>query len=410
MLFCHAVLLFGALGAVWGYGRLSDLIVHLARCLLAIPALHYVDDFGGVERSASAPSVFSAFEDFNTYLGYVMKKTKRQSPAPAQAVQGVILELRRQGAIFRPKPVRVRRMELLIDRVLAEGVLMPATAGSMAGKCGFLATTCHGRLGRAPTKPLLARQHQTHSDFGITTALRSALFCIRILFRTAPPREILFETERPTPILYADAFFSLGEASFRPGPANEIPLVWRPEAIHTADNGWGFVLLPADRACPPMYAYGSVPPAVLQRFATRRAFIFILEVLAQCLPLWALGPALAGPYWSFVDNTAAQHALTRGYSGNAAVNAVVSAFWVAASVYTASPWFERVPSKANISDAVSKRDFAYARDQGWRRLDFDFTRVYAVLADFVDSGSFDVEPLVQAIVKDFSTQRLSLGL
>ena len=178
----------------------------------------------------------------------------------------------------------------------------------------------------------------------------------------------------------------------------------------TADNGWGFVPFPADRASPPLYASGSVPPAVLQRFATRQAFIFILEALAQCLPLWALGPALAGPYWSFVDNTAAQHALTRGYSGNAAANAVISAFWVAASVYAASPWFERVPSKANISDAVSRRDFTFAEDQGWRRLDFDFTQVYMLLADFVDSGSFDVEPLVKDIVKDLSAQRPSLGL
>ena len=78
MPFCHAVLLFGALGAVWGYGRLNDLFVHLTRCLVAIRALHYVDDFGGIERSASAPSAFSAFEDFNTCLGYVMKKAKRQ--------------------------------------------------------------------------------------------------------------------------------------------------------------------------------------------------------------------------------------------------------------------------------------------------------------------------------------------
>lgn len=108
-------------------------------------------------------------------------------------------------------------------------------------------------------------------------------------------QEVLFEAERPTPILYADAFFSLGDRSYRPGYA-EIPLVWRQEAMRTADNGWGFVLFPADRARPPLYAYGSVPPAVLQRFATRRAFIFILEALAQCLPLWALGPALAGPY------------------------------------------------------------------------------------------------------------------
>lgn len=111
-----------------------------------------------------------------------------------------------------------------------------------------------------------------------------------------------------------------------------------------------------------------------------------------------------------MDNTAAQHALTRGYSGNAAANAVVSAFWVAAAGYTACPWFERVPSKANISDAASRRDFAYAEDQKWRHLDFDFTPVYTLLADFVDSGSFDVEPLVQDIVRGLSTQRLSLSL
>ena len=413
MLLCHAVMVFGALGAVWGYGRQSDLLVHLARCLLAIPT---VDDFGGVAWSASAPSAFSAFEDFNTCFGYVMKNT-RQPPAPAQAVQGVVFELRQQGVFFRPKPARVRRMGLLIDRILAKGVLTPATAGSMAGKSGFLATTCHGRLGRAPAKPLYARQarqHQAHSDFSITTALRSALFCLRALFRTAPRREFLFESERPTPILYADAFFSLGDKSFRPGHAGEIPLGWRPQAIHTADNGWGVVLFPANRACGPadvrVRESGSVPPAVLQRFATRHAFIFILQALAQCLPLWALGLALAGPYWSFVDNTAAQHALTRGYSGNAAANAVVSAFWVAASVYAASPCFERVPSKANISDAISRRDFAYAEDQEWRHLDFDFTRVYTLLADFVDSSSFDVEPLVRDIVEDLSAQRLLLGL
>ena len=111
-----------------------------------------------------------------------------------------------------------------------------------------------------------------------------------------------------------------------------------------------------------------------------------------------------------MDNTAAQHALTRGYSGNAAANAVISAFWVAASRYAASPWFERVPSKANISDAVSRRDFTFAEDQRWRRLNFDFTQVYTLLADFVDSGSFDVEPLVKNILEDLSAQRPSLGL
>ena len=99
----------------------------------------------------------------------------------------------------------------------------------MAGKSGFLATTCHGRLGRAPAKPPYARQHHAGAlrlqhHYGAAFGF----FCLRALFRTAPPREFLFESERPTPILYADAFFSLGDKSFRPGHAGEIPLVWRP--------------------------------------------------------------------------------------------------------------------------------------------------------------------------------------
>ena len=48
--------------------------------------------------------------------------------------------------------------------------------------------------------------------------------------------------------------------------------------------------------------------------------------------------------------------------------------------------------------------------QGWRLLDFDFSRVYVLIADFVDSGSFDVEPLARGICDVLSAQRPLLGL
>ena len=49
----------------------------------------------------------------------------------------------------------------------------------------------------------------------------------------------------------------------------------------------------------------------------------------------------------------------------------------------------------SVSVAVSRSDFAFARDQEWHQLDFDFTCVYALLADFVGSGSFGAKLLVQ---------------
>eukprot|EP00971_Amphidinium_carterae_P055268 1089398-Amphidinium_carterae.1 len=57
--------LFGATGSVWAYNRFADALIFLARCLLAIPALHYVDDYGACERHETATSAFSAFSDFN---------------------------------------------------------------------------------------------------------------------------------------------------------------------------------------------------------------------------------------------------------------------------------------------------------------------------------------------------------
>eukprot|EP00971_Amphidinium_carterae_P043753 861211-Amphidinium_carterae.1 len=38
--------LFGSTGSVWAYNRFADALLFVARCLLAIPALHYVDDYG----------------------------------------------------------------------------------------------------------------------------------------------------------------------------------------------------------------------------------------------------------------------------------------------------------------------------------------------------------------------------
>ena len=50
----------------------------------------------------------------------------------------------------------------------------------------------------------------------------------------------------------------------------------------------------------------------LSRFATRKQYIFLLEAVAQMLASFACGSMLSGPYYSFVDNKAAQFALVKG--------------------------------------------------------------------------------------------------
>lgn len=99
---------------------------------------------------------------------------------------------------------------------------------------------------------------------------------------------------------------------------------------------------------------------LLVKMATGGQYIFILEALAQCLPLWLFWPILVEPYWSFIDNSAAQWALTKGYSRNDEANIIVTLFDAAAVAKRAGPWFERVAPAANISDEVSRMDFRRA--------------------------------------------------
>ena len=158
-----------------------------------------------------------------------------------------------------------------------------------------------------------------------------------------------------------------------------------------------------------LYAHGAVPPQLLERFAARKAYIFLLEAVAQLLPLLMFPDVLRGPFWAFIDNDAARHALAKGYSGNVAANAFVSAYWCAAAAAGSAPWFERVASKANLSDAVSRGDFAQAQRLGWRQVHFDLTATWGHLAAMVESGTFEVGHTVKAVLADLAAQRRAQG-
>ena len=47
----HNVLMFGSTASVWSYCRVADFMAWLMRCLLLVPMLHFVDDFGAAETA-----------------------------------------------------------------------------------------------------------------------------------------------------------------------------------------------------------------------------------------------------------------------------------------------------------------------------------------------------------------------
>ena len=95
-------------------------------------------------------------------------------------------------------------------------------------------------------------------------------------------------------------------------------------------------------------------------FASRRAFMYVLELLAQVLPVITFARRLPLHWLAFIDNVAGQFALMKGYGRDPAVNGILAAFWGLGPDRAWCPEFYRVPSAFNVSDAISVAILAQA--------------------------------------------------
>ena len=71
-------------------------------------------------------------------------------------------------------------------------------------------------------------------------------------------------------------------------------------------------------------------------------------------------------YTSF-DNDVALACLVSGCSNSSSLSAVVDYTWAQIPVLGCWPWFERVPSKCNIVDGLSRKNFSTALVNDWVR-------------------------------------------
>ena len=68
--------------------------------------------------------------------------------------------------------------------------------------------------------------------------------------------------------------------------------------------------------------------------------------------------------------------MAKGYTENVATNAVVSLFWHAATEVGTAPWFEHVPSAAQLADGVSRVDRTLPEKNGRDELDLQIDDLY----------------------------------
>ena len=113
-----------------------------------------------------------------------------------------------------------------------------------------------------------------------------------------------------------------------------------------------------------MYGASDTPQEVMAKFMQKAQYIGQLELLAAVLVYYSV-PELKGScpiHW--IDNTSAIAALVKGYSGAPDSARLLHAFKAYAFGFGVDPWFQWVPSKANIADMPSRHELSLLEELG----------------------------------------------
>ena len=130
-------------------------------------------------------------------------------------------------------------------------------------------------------------------------------------------------------MLYADAFYEVHGVSRRIHELSADDIT-----DHHATNGWGVIVIRGQLS---WHFSGSVPARVFKVIKSKKTYIFLLEVVAQCFGAWLMADELQPFCWAFCDNVGAEHALRKGFSRDRDANAVISLFWSVASATGVRP-------------------------------------------------------------------------
>eukprot|EP00438_Fugacium_kawagutii_P022680 Skav224904 [mRNA] locus=scaffold1112:436912:441234:- [translate_table: standard] len=372
----HRCLLFGATGSVWSYGRTSDWMMFMARCLLLGGNMHYVDDFAAVEPRESATSSFVCSHRLWETIGFRFKKSKVQPPDTEHRIQGIIMKITKESFTLSPDPDRLQRMVTRLKEVLLDGRLSADEAARTAGKLQFLTETLSGQAMKACLVNMYAQAHHSNADDTIGLGLRDSIQTIIFILEHLQPKVHVFSQPQAA-ILYADAYLLAGDKKVSLSTAMDMD--W-PDLTHSLmENGWGWVLRTPNGVT--YYSFGRIPQNLTKHFTTRNAFIYAFEIIAQILPLVSCRLWIPPAVWCWCDNQAGKAALQKGYGKDKKINHLLSMFWSYATMANLDPHWRRVCSQANISDPISRQDITIAIEKGWVHVECDWEAIYMLLLE-----------------------------
>ena len=128
------------------------------------------------------------------------------------------------------------------------------------------------------------------------------------------------------------------------------------------DAGIGFAVWVPGRASP-LAAYSEVPTGVRKLWAQAARGvgevyndIYLIEVIAPLMILCTFPKVMRNAMWlHFIDNVGGERALVRGASTQQSADHIVGLTWQRIQSLAIVPYFDRVDSKANPVDGLSRK-------------------------------------------------------
>ena len=207
---------FGAVGAVYAWDRVADLITTILSILLLLPLSRFVDDIFCCVPREGASQCRLWMKEVVYLLGFVLDEGKTPLPSSIQTILGVEVRfacVKRRGK--RSFSIRVRldskkaeHWSRIVQEVLSDGVLSAELSLKMASRFSFVAYAVLGPVGASHIVHLYRRCYDLSSRTNL--ALSRDLLCElswweKYLLRNKSRTIGGSPTNVPAAVLYTDA-------------------------------------------------------------------------------------------------------------------------------------------------------------------------------------------------------------
>ena len=338
----HMAMPFGAVASVHAWDRVGALLCFIARKILHIPIMRFVDDFFAPELPECAQHSMMAFARLvRLLLGPTAISEHKLSCGMPLVILGLTIDINQYGVRCWPTLDKIAKWVLRIKQALDNKVLLAGQASKLAGALSWATAHIFHRLGRAMIMPIFAQMKKRHGRVGkvLEIALRWWLEVLQLqLVQTcpwAPPTSTpiqLFADARGSPPRLAAVLFIDGETFFTD---------WEP------------------------------PPELMRLFEVRRDNqIMGLELLAIALGFSTFARQLGSRkvvVWS--DNTGSEATSSKGTAKSWDHACIVHALWLKAAQLKAHLWIDRVPTDDNIADLPSRTEYELLYAHGAKFVD-----------------------------------------